>query len=59
MLGADPEGTMPPATAAGRGAGLRPAGAEGGRGRAVEVLTIGRVSVDLYPEQVGVPLARV
>jgi 5-dehydro-2-deoxygluconokinase len=24
-----------------------------------EVLTVGRVSVDLYPEQIGVPLAEV
>ena len=25
----------------------------------LEVLTMGRVSVDLYPEQIGVPLAEV
>jgi 5-dehydro-2-deoxygluconokinase len=27
--------------------------------RELEVLTVGRVSVDLYPEQIGVPLAGV
>jgi 5-dehydro-2-deoxygluconokinase len=29
------------------------------RGAELEVLTVGRVSVDLYPEQIGVPLAEV
>src|SRR3954465_10558115 len=30
-----------------------------GAGMSLEVITIGRISVDLYPEQVGVPLAEV
>lgn len=28
-------------------------------GRGIEIITMGRVGVDLYPEQIGVPLARV
>ena len=37
-----------------------PQAAEAGRGpRDIEVLTIGRVSVDLYPQQSGVPLSKV